>query len=212
MENAADYGVVVTEVNESDNQVDVYDEAKKYKISLDKTVDGANGEKLPLADAGFMLFDRDKIEAYMKADSESENIDSENNENGNKKSGIPVNEDECPDYGAFAKEDWDRFLDAAVVLKGKETIIYTDEKGHLETDIIIPYGNYVLVEYDVPLNSSGFEYIKAIEPVNISFPEACEEGQYEYKLSLNDEKLKVRFNIVKYDGDTLMPIEANSAG
>lgn len=210
VENAADYGVVVTEVNESDNQVDVYDEAKKYKISLDKTVDGANGEKLPLADAGFMLFDRDKIEAYIKADSEPENIAHENNENGNKKSGIPVNEDECPDYGAFAKEDWDRFLDAAVVLKGKETIIYTDEKGHLETDIIIPYGKYVLVEYDVPLNSSGFEYIKAIEPVNISFPEACEEGQYEYKLSLNDEKLKVRFNIVKYDGDTLMPIEANS--
>lgn len=66
------------------------------------------------------------------------------------------------------------------------------------------------MEYDVPLNSSGFEYIKAIEPVNISFPEACEEGQYEYKLSLNDEKLKVRFNIVKYDGDTLIPIEVNS--
>ena len=62
------------------------------------------------------------------------------------------------------------------------------------------------MEYDVPLNSSGFEYIKAIEPVNISFPEACEEGQYEYKLSLNDEKLKVRFNIVKYDGDTVLQV------
>ena len=183
VENAADYGVVVTEVNEADNQVDVYDEAKKYKISLDKTVDGANGEKVPLADAGFMLFDRDKIEAYMKA---------------------------SPDYVAFVKADWDRFLDAAVALKGKETIIYTDENGHLETDMIIPYGNYVLVEYDVPLNNSGFEYLKAIEPVNISFPEACEEGQYEYKLSLNDEKLKVKFNIVKYDGETLTPIEANS--
>ncbi len=210
VENAADYGVVVTEVNEADNQVDVYDEAKKYKISLDKTVDGANGEKVPLADAGFMLFDRDKIEAYMEVNSEPENIDTENNENENKKNGIPVNEDKYPDYGAFVKEDWDRFLDAAVALKGKETIIYTDENGHLETDMIIPYGNYILVEYDVPLNSSGFEYLKAIEPVNISFPEACGEGQYEYKLSLNDEKLKVKFNIVKYDGDTLTPIEANS--
>lgn len=210
VENAADYGVVVTEVNEADNQIDVYDEAKKYKISLDKTADGANGEKSPLADAGFMLFDRDKIESYMKANSEPENIDTENNENENKKNGIPVNEDKYPDYEAFAREDWDRFLDAAVALKGKETIIYTDENGHLETDMIIPYGNYVLVEYDVPLNNSGFEYLEAIEPVNISFPEACDEGQYEYKLSLNDEKLKVKFNIVKCDGDTSAPIEANS--
>ena len=194
IQNASDYGVEVASVSVSSETLNVYDAPIYYGIKIHKYTTDANGNNISLEGAEFMLFDTNLIDTC----NTKYNLDLPADNNGY-----------C--YDEFKSSDWEKLKDAAVKLKGDDYVLTTDSTGYAEGDKCIPYGTYVLVETQSPLNENNERYLCTADPIVVNIGEQT-SSDYMVEYNIYDAPVSYDLALLKVDGYTDEPLSDNTCG
>lgn len=190
IDNATDYGVQVAMVGDGADVINVYDKPVCYGIKINKYTTKSYGESVPLGGAEFGLFDINVIDMCNNED----NLE------------LPKDLDGYI-FEEFTEEDWEHLSKAAVKVNDTDTRLITDENGIAESSICIPYGNYVLVEIQTPLNENGEEYLYKAEPVEINIGEKTSAEDLMLEYDIYDRATVYNLSLVKVNALTGEPVK-----